>query len=53
MQHQLKFETEVERVRPVSNGNGSVTWSVWVRDLTKPTDDLSQHDFDAVMVCNG
>lgn len=49
----IRFETEVARVHPVPNGNGSVTWSVWVRDLTKPADDLSQYDFEAVLVCNG
>jgi len=43
----IKFEHNVERVRPLSNDS----WEVIVRNL--PSDTYETYNFDAILVCNG
>jgi hypothetical protein len=41
----------VKKVSPVANGKGDTLWSVVVEDAE--TKEPEEHEFDAVMICNG
>ncbi|XP_072037202.1 uncharacterized protein [Amphiura filiformis] len=48
----IKFETVVEYVKPVTNGEKTL-WEVTVRNLTDKVNGSQTSVFDAVIVCNG
>ena len=49
----FQFETIVESVKPLTNGDPKTKWQVSVRDLNNKEAGLMTHIFDAVFVCNG
>lgn len=47
----IRLRTVVKKVSPVANGKGDTLWSVVVEDAE--TKEPEEHEFDAVMICNG
>jgi hypothetical protein len=47
----LKLRTAVKKVTPIVSSKGKTLWSVITEDVE--TKQQEEHEFDAIMVCNG